>query len=118
MSGSEPAPSPPNVALVASASAHVFTGDVCQVTQALTSSVMLPIQLNLRPSNSPLSISGPRGRPPAPTARCPADLRRPPSPPPGPLRPPFWCTPPALAHDIIGPREHVIFRLASLRPGR
>ena len=37
---------------------QVFTGEVCQVTQRLTSSVTLPIQLNLVLSNSALPSSG------------------------------------------------------------
>ena len=58
MLGSEPAPSPPNVVSRASTSFQVFTGESCRVTHRLTSSVTLPIQVNLVLSNSALPSSG------------------------------------------------------------
>ena len=41
---------PPSVTGFSRKSFQVFTGDVCQVTQTLTSSVMLPSQANFVPS--------------------------------------------------------------------
>ncbi len=59
MSGSELGPWPPRVTGLVSMSFQVLTVDVCQVTQVLMSSVTLPSQANLVPSNvAPLSSSG------------------------------------------------------------
>ena len=58
MSGSEPAPSPPNFDGLVRKSSQFFIGDVFQVTQVVLSSVTLPSQVNLRLSNSALSTSG------------------------------------------------------------
>jgi hypothetical protein len=51
ISGSDPEPSPPTVNGIVSMSFQVFTVDVCQVVQMLTSSVPLPSQANRRASN-------------------------------------------------------------------
>ena len=58
MSGSAPAPSPPNFDGLVRKSSQFFIGDVFQVTQIVLSSVTLPSQVNLRLSNSALSTSG------------------------------------------------------------
>ncbi len=59
MSGSELGPWPPSVIGFSRKSFQVFTAEVCQVTQRLTSSVTLPSQENLVPSKvAPLSSSG------------------------------------------------------------
>src|SRR6266566_2420089 len=50
MSGSEPEPSPATVKGIASRSSQVFTLDMSDVAQTLTSLVTLPIQVNLRES--------------------------------------------------------------------
>ena len=59
MSGSELGPWPPSVTGFSRKSFQVFTGEVCQVMHRLVSSVTLPSQVNLVPSNvAPLSSSG------------------------------------------------------------